>query len=125
MQVETAFHNFLHTFKPFWKFWGTKCLVSMAFLQELIFYMPPFSDLSKTKQHLMYASLLCHECFLVSLLHCYAWTVKEPWLFDPAADEHGHEVAFPAANAGGGSVEMVPLSKSTQGTGQQLLPASL
>jgi len=34
MSVETEFHDFLHTFRPFWKFWGTKCLVSMAFMQD-------------------------------------------------------------------------------------------
>jgi len=69
-------------FGPFWKFWGTKILVSLAFLQSIILaVIPPFSSWTPSRVNLLYASLLTFECLLVSLLHYYAWKSEELWYF--------------------------------------------
>merc|ERR1740121_1496156 len=39
MQVERGFHGSLEEFRPCMKFWGTKVLVSIAFLQDLFLMM--------------------------------------------------------------------------------------
>lgn len=77
--VELAYHELLVAFRPAAKFWSTKVLVSIAFLQSLALYVPPLNGLSVTEQLLFYASALCLECFLVSLLHWIAWAPEEPW----------------------------------------------
>lgn len=80
VKVETAFHHQLREFQPFWKFWGTKIIVSIAFLQSMVLWvLPPFSWWSQVRQNLFYASLLCLECFLVSLLHLKAWGHDQIW----------------------------------------------
>lgn len=77
--VEMTFHDLLHSFLPATKFWSTKVLVSIAFLQSLALLVPPLSSLSVTEQLLAYSSLLCLECFFVSLLHLKAWHPQEEW----------------------------------------------
>lgn len=81
LQIERTFHYELLHFKPFWKFWGTKVLVSIAFLQSLLFMLPipPFKDMSTVQANLAYSTLLCYECFFISLLHLYAWGAHEEW----------------------------------------------
>merc|ERR1712139_693801 len=81
LQIERAFRVELKTFKPFWKFWGTKVLVSIAFLQSLLFMLPipPFRGMSTVQANLMYSTLLCYECLLISLIHMYAWSAGEEW----------------------------------------------
>jgi len=80
MKVETAFHRQLHEFGPYWKFWGTKVLVSIAFVQSMAVYIiPPQSHWSDIRRKLFYGSVLCLECFLVSLLHLHAWAHDQSW----------------------------------------------
>mmetsp|Transcript_30403 Transcript_30403/g.65476 ORF Transcript_30403/g.65476 Transcript_30403/m.65476 type:complete len:439 (-) Transcript_30403:147-1463(-) len=77
--VELTFHELLEEFRPGPKFWSTKILVSIAFLQSLALYLPGLNQLSVTEGNLFYASLLCLECFGVSLLHWKAWNPDEIW----------------------------------------------
>merc|ERR1712050_441500 len=81
LQIERTFHYELLRFKPFWKFWGTKVLVSIAFLQSLLFMlpMPPFRYMSTVQANLTYSTLLCYECLAISLIHLYAWSAREQW----------------------------------------------
>mmetsp|Transcript_10852 Transcript_10852/g.24616 ORF Transcript_10852/g.24616 Transcript_10852/m.24616 type:complete len:461 (+) Transcript_10852:72-1454(+) len=84
IQVERVLHGALEDFKPFWKFWGTKVLVSFAFLQQILVMMPvpPFNDMSETHCRLFYSVALCYECFFVSLLHLHAWRPDEAWYYN-------------------------------------------
>jgi len=80
MNAEGEFHEQLHHFKPSGKFWGTKILVSIAFMQSLVLkVLPPFSHYTETRLNLFYSSLLCFECFLITLLHLVAWGAEEEW----------------------------------------------
>eukprot|EP00913_Durusdinium_trenchii_P019367 g18207.t1 len=40
---------------------------------------PPFCWWSYTRANLLYASLLCIECFFISILHVWAWSAEEAW----------------------------------------------
>lgn len=77
--VEITFEELLEDFRPSAKFWSTKILVSIAFMQSLLLYVPPLSYLSVTEKDLFYSSALCLECFGVSLLHLVAWVPGESW----------------------------------------------
>lgn len=89
VQVERALHHELQEFRPFWKFWGTKVLVSFAFMQQILVQLPipPFSKMSDKHKSLFYSTVLCYECFFVSLLHIYAWSPHEAW-YDEASPLH-------------------------------------
>lgn len=91
LQIERAFHYELMHFKPFWKFWGTKVLVSIAFLQSLLFMLPipPFRYMSTVQANLTYSTLLCYECLGISLLHMYAWRASEGWYNEEAEESTG------------------------------------
>lgn len=81
--VELTFKDLLRDFRPSAKFWSTKILISIGFIQTLLLEIPPLSShLSITERDLFYASLLCLECFFVSLLHVIAWDPREPWLWE-------------------------------------------
>jgi len=84
IQIERTFHIELLRFGPFLKFWGTKILVSIAFLQTIVFQLPvpPFKDMSTVQMNVTYSTLICYECLLISLLHMYAWSPREPWYAD-------------------------------------------
>mmetsp|Transcript_107451 Transcript_107451/g.186029 ORF Transcript_107451/g.186029 Transcript_107451/m.186029 type:complete len:256 (+) Transcript_107451:2-769(+) len=101
IRVERIFHHLLSEFRPLWKFWGTKVLVSIAFLQMIVFRLPipPFRHMSQVHTSLMYSSMLCYECFFVALLHKYAWNADEPW--------YGDEIDMPHVT----SEERNPLSQ--------------
>jgi hypothetical protein len=90
LQIERAFHYELLHFKPFWKFWGTKVLVSIAFLQSLLFMLPipPFRHMSIVQSNLTYSTIMCYECLGISLLHMYAWGAQEEWYKEFAAEEN-------------------------------------
>merc|ERR1712130_156515 len=80
VEIEHGFHMYLEEFGPVWKFVGTKILVSLAYFQlVLLSLLPPFCLWSITRQNLAYASLMCLECFLISILHLWAWSPKESW----------------------------------------------
>lgn len=89
LQIERTFHYELLHFKPRWKFWGTKILVSIAFLQSLLFLLPipPFRYMSTEQANLTYSTLLCYECLLIGLLHMYAWHPGEDWYKEGVAEE--------------------------------------
>lgn len=80
IDMEQVFHHALEDFGTFLKFWGTKVLVSVAFLQYLALEaIPPFSRWTETRRSLLYCSLLCFQCFLVSIMHLSAWSPDEGW----------------------------------------------
>merc|ERR1712048_673188 len=87
IQVERVLHHELQEFKPFLKFWGTKILVSFAFIQEILVVLPipPFSTMSDVHSKLFYSTALCYECFFVSLLHMHAWSPFESWYHESSA----------------------------------------
>lgn len=90
VEVERGFRAHLHDFRPIWKFLGTKIIVTIAFLQSMaLAACPPFCWWSYTRANLLYASLLCIECFLISILHLYAWSADESWfsVYTPLTDE--------------------------------------
>mmetsp|Transcript_88374 Transcript_88374/g.197732 ORF Transcript_88374/g.197732 Transcript_88374/m.197732 type:complete len:250 (+) Transcript_88374:2-751(+) len=80
--VEVTFEEFLEDFRPSAKFWSTKILVSIAFMQSLLLHVPPLNYLSVTEKDLFYSSALCMECFGVSVLHVFAWVPGESWYAD-------------------------------------------
>jgi hypothetical protein len=88
MTVEEDFHDFLHNFSPSAKFWGTKILVTLAFMQSLLLMViPPFSSWRPTYVNLFYATVLCFECFIIALLHIKAWDADESWYGDSDSSE--------------------------------------
>lgn len=84
VQVEHALRDELKDFRPFWKFLGTKVLVSFAFIQQIMVMLPvpPFRQMTTSQSKLFYSTLLCYECFAVSILHMYAWAPDEAWYDD-------------------------------------------
>jgi hypothetical protein len=83
MLVERSFHHVLdehrgQEFRPAPKFWGTKVLVTLAFIQSIVFGVV-FSNWSEIRVDLLYASCLTFECLLISLLHYFAWHADEKW----------------------------------------------
>lgn len=78
VKVERAFHDELHAFKPSAKFWSTKVIVSIAFIQEKALGVLGWDfmedrKLSELQIKLLYSSLLCFEVLLVAMLHVMAW----------------------------------------------------
>lgn len=86
IKVESSFDHHLKSFRSRSKFWGTKILVTLAFLQSLLLCIPPLRELSVTRQNMIYASVLCVECFFISVLHAVAWPADEAW-YDEVADD--------------------------------------
>merc|ERR1711865_1155191 len=85
---ETCHHEKLEHFNPFLKFWGTNVLVSLAFLQTiLLMFVPGLNTMSTTKQNLFYSSMLCIECFLVSVLSVFSWKADEEWYHEIEDEE--------------------------------------
>lgn len=80
VRVEIEFHHELEAFQPAAKFWSTKVIVSIAFIQEAALgllgntsIMPADRVLSPLQINLLYCSLMCYEVLLVALLHVVAW----------------------------------------------------
>jgi len=98
--VESNFHEALHDFKPAPKFWGTKILVTIAFMQSIVLMVvPPMSYLSEVRRNLLYSTCLTIECFVIALMHLSAWNSDESWYVqnEPAATprvEHHTTVAL-------------------------------
>lgn len=106
VNVEVAFHHELDKFKPAAKFWSTKVIVSICFIQEFLlgllgkesimsfFKLDPLSDL---QIKLLYVSLLTYEVLLVALLHVKAWpagakiTPKERGVLGKETEEYWTE----------------------------------
>ncbi|CAK0827305.1 unnamed protein product [Prorocentrum cordatum] len=81
IKIERTFHIELANFGPFLKFWGTKILVSIAFLQTIVFMIPvpPFKDMTIVQANVTYSTLICYECLVIALLHMHAWKCDEAW----------------------------------------------
>lgn len=99
--VETRFHRFLEGYSPMLKFVTVKILVTFAFVQRGFFkgiqilgnllpkharawiehipFLGDFVDFEPAQFELFYASLIIVECFLVSILHFWAWGAEETW----------------------------------------------
>lgn len=110
MDVEEKFTDFFWRFSPSAKFWSTKILVTLAFLQSILLaVIPPFSGWTETRSNLLYSSLLCAECFLLSLLHLKAWSPGEEWYHKNKKDgtqtllENDEVDEFDLADDAGGS----------------------
>jgi len=78
--------KFLGKFNPFTKFWSTKVIVSLAFFQQALLFMPPFSRWSQTAQKLFYASLFCLESSAIAFFQLFAWISSEEWYAETEED---------------------------------------
>eukprot|EP00401_Gymnodinium_catenatum_P014689 CAMPEP_0117551574 /NCGR_PEP_ID=MMETSP0784-20121206/49260_1 /TAXON_ID=39447 /ORGANISM="" /LENGTH=483 /DNA_ID=CAMNT_0005348615 /DNA_START=51 /DNA_END=1502 /DNA_ORIENTATION=+ len=102
MLVESNFHDVwqrdeLKCFKPSLKFWCTKVLVTLAFLQSiLLMIIPPFSGWSDVRNNLLYSSVLCMECFVISVVHLVAWDVDAKWCHEKVCDDNPVAAKFAA-----------------------------
>lgn len=83
MIIEEDFEELLEEFKPSYKFWGTKILVSLAFLQSILIslFLTP-RGWSEIQSDLMYSSCLCLECLLIAVFHIKGWSADEVWYGD-------------------------------------------
>merc|ERR1712136_234664 len=64
MKVEDNFVLELKDFHPRSKFWVTKVLVTLAFLQECLLYFPPLNQLSNTRRDTIYSSASASSVWL-------------------------------------------------------------
>jgi hypothetical protein len=83
MIIEEDFEELLEEFHPSYKFWGTKILVSLAFLQSILIslFLTP-AGWSEIQSNLMYSSMLCLECLLIAVFHIKGWSADEEWYGD-------------------------------------------
>jgi hypothetical protein len=83
MTIEGDFEEILEEFAPFYKFWGTKILVSLAFLQSILIslFLTP-RGWTEIQSNLFYSSMLCLECLLIALFHIKGWGAGEEWYHD-------------------------------------------
>lgn len=103
VEVERGFHRNLEEFSPFLKFWGVKVLVSIAFLQTLaLLVIPPFTSWSETRSNIFYASVLCLECFLISVFHLRAWGPQETWYWKNSPAYSGMSDGIPEGSESNG-----------------------
>lgn len=88
MIIETDFEDLLEEFKPSYKFWGTKILVSLAFLQSILIsvFLTP-RGWSVVQSNLFYSAALCLECFLIAMFHLIGWSADEEWYGDIVLEE--------------------------------------
>ncbi|CAD7955184.1 unnamed protein product [Amoebophrya sp. A120] len=83
---ETQLHEWLDKFDPFWKFWGAKILVSLAFLQTFVLKLilvDVFGLLTVPQEMLFYSTLTTMECLPIAILHMKAWSHTSEWYTDP------------------------------------------
>jgi len=83
MIIEEDFEELLHEFHPALKFWGTKILVSLAFLQSILIsiFLSP-NGWSIIQSNVFYSSALCLECLLIAIFHIKGWDAEETWYGD-------------------------------------------
>jgi hypothetical protein len=83
MIIEEDFEALLEEFKPSLKFWGTKILVSLAFLQSILIsmFLTP-NGWSEIQSDLMYSCCLGVECLLIAIFHIKGWSADEVWYGD-------------------------------------------
>lgn len=142
--VEQTFHEYLEEYRPTWKFFTVKILVTFAFfqrgacnaaqviqntlptvLQDIAKSIPILGQIltfSLSDFEIFYACLIIAECFLVCILHYWAWHVGEPWY---EAEEVGRDGETKALLAGtqtysyGGGAAAGSRSTPGQGSSQQ------
>jgi len=97
MIIETDFEELLEEFKPSYKFWGTKILVSLAFLQSILIsvFLTP-RGWSVIQSNLFYAAALTLECFLICLFHLKGWSADEEWYGDLEGTDEKAKPLLPA-----------------------------
>merc|ERR1712100_579850 len=83
MIIEEDFEHLLLEFRPSLKFWGTKILVSLAFLQSILIsiFLTP-NGWGEIQSNLFYSSMLCLECLLIAIFHLKGWAADEEWYHD-------------------------------------------
>jgi len=83
MIIEEDFESLLEEMRPAMKFWGTKILVSLAFLQSILIslFLTP-RGWSVIQSNLFYSSALCLECLLIAIFHIKGWSAEEKWYGD-------------------------------------------
>jgi len=81
VKVELGFHHELTSIRPASKFWSTKVLVSIAFMQEIVIDRLLVSFLTDLERQLLYSSLICYEIVAITGLHWVAWHIDEQYLF--------------------------------------------
>jgi len=88
MIIEEDFEELLEEFKPAFKFWGTKILVSLAFLQSILInvFLTP-RGWTEIQSNMMYSSCLCLECLLIAIFHLKGWSADEAWYGDYELDD--------------------------------------
>lgn len=81
--IEEDFEELLEEFHPSYKFWGTKILVSLAFLQSILIslFLTP-RGWTEIQSNLFYSSALCLECLLIAIFHIKGWSADEEWYGD-------------------------------------------
>jgi len=88
LAIETSpdLHVYLEKYHPFYKFWGTKILVSIAYTQSLILSVVNaiFDVYSEQQVNLIYSTLIVWELVGICLLHYLpyfkAWHPNGRWL---------------------------------------------
>lgn len=87
MIIEEDFEELLEEFKPSFKFWGTKILVSLAFLQSILIsvFITP-DGWSLIQSNLLYSTCLGLECLLIAIFHLKGWSADEKWYGDYEAE---------------------------------------
>jgi hypothetical protein len=99
--VESRFGMQLRDFRPLFKFFSVKVLISLSFgqsfvisscqklstwqpdlVQNVVTRMPFIGDilnLTDVQMFLFYPTLMTYECMIVALLHSWAWDADEAW----------------------------------------------
>lgn len=113
MIIEEDFEDFLHEFQPSLKFWGTKILVSLAFLQSILIslFVTP-RGWSEIQSNLLYSSALCLECLLIAIFHVKGWGADEEWYGD----------YDPIIKSSDGKLQRLPSSKGNKFPGEKGRP---
>merc|ERR1711871_664881 len=98
VQFEVSFEEQLHPFRPTWKFWGTKILVSITFFQQLVLsycknWLPAHLAPTEPQNNLLHSTLLSLELVCVALLHNLAWNPDDHEMNDE--EDHDTEWVIP------------------------------
>lgn len=74
LRFEHALATDLKEFKPFWKFWGAKIIVSVAGVQRLIlFSLTKLGLVSEVFGWYLHAYFLCFETLFLTMMHFWAY----------------------------------------------------
>eukprot|EP00747_Dinoflagellata_sp_TGD_P200405 gnl/TRDRNA2_/TRDRNA2_73809_c1_seq1.p1 gnl/TRDRNA2_/TRDRNA2_73809_c1~~gnl/TRDRNA2_/TRDRNA2_73809_c1_seq1.p1 ORF type:complete len:211 (+),score=41.50 gnl/TRDRNA2_/TRDRNA2_73809_c1_seq1:55-633(+) len=80
---ERTLGHYVHSLQPKIKFFYAKCLLSVTCMQQgILSFLAPYLRLTDLENDLLYASLVCIECFFLSLLNWRAWHPEAAWQVD-------------------------------------------